>query len=239
MKFNDPIPEHGPEGYAGIQQNQAFYQCMSDTTALSCLPTHFSVMLGMNPWKRPIWQRLARQVDGKIGENATFADYLTGNKWHQLNLPSVAFAIGICERSPDVACGQKAKTAMEAQLAREGITPEKIRVQDQLALAKGKGELKEWSGTKGNKNAAKEKNGVDNVNSVPPKGGNASSYLARRLARDHPEIHAKLEAGEFKSVRAAAREVGMVKEKTPLDHLRAWWAKASEEERATFMDEVS
>jgi hypothetical protein len=40
-----------------------------------------------------------------------------------------------------------------------------------------------------------------------------ASYLARRLQRDHPAIFARLEAGEFPSVRAAAREAGIVKDR--------------------------
>ena len=38
--------------------------------------------------------------------------------------------------------------------------------------------------------------------------GNSQSYLARRLARDHEDIFGQLKAGEFPSVRAAARQRG-------------------------------
>lgn len=41
--------------------------------------------------------------------------------------------------------------------------------------------------------------------------GASSTYLARRLLRDNPEIFERLEAGEFSSVRAAALEAGIVK----------------------------
>ena len=51
--------------------------------------------------------------------------------------------------------------------------------------------------------------------------GNSSSYLAARLKRDHPEIAAAVERGEFKSIRAAAIKAKIVKERTPLDDLRA------------------
>lgn len=49
---------------------------------------------------------------------------------------------------------------------------------------------------------------VDNVNST---GGNDADYLTARIARDHPEIHGRMKAGEYKSVRAAALEAGIVK----------------------------
>jgi hypothetical protein len=35
--------------------------------------------------------------------------------------------------------------------------------------------------------------------------------LAGRIARDHPEILARMKTGEFRSVRAAALEAGIVK----------------------------
>jgi hypothetical protein len=78
---------------------------------------------------------------------------------------------------------------------------------------------------------------VDNVNLK--KGGNSSSYLAGVLKRDHPDIATALEKGEYRSVRAAAIAAGIVKVKTPLDTLRSTWAKASEDERTTFLQEVT
>jgi hypothetical protein len=42
----------------------------------------------------------------------------------------------------------------------------------------------------------------------------------RRLARDHPEILDRYEAGEFPSVRAAAREAGIVKDISPFEQVR-------------------
>jgi hypothetical protein len=72
---------------------------------------------------------------------------------------------------------------------------------------------------KGNKNASKaeDKNNPDNirVESVGDKGGTSAEYLASRLRRDHPAIADRLAAGEFKSVRAAARAAGIVKPESP------------------------
>ena len=42
------------------------------------------------------------------------------------------------------------------------------------------------------------------------KQGTSAEYLTARLKRDAPEIAARLERGEFKSVRAAAIEAGIV-----------------------------
>lgn len=55
---------------------------------------------------------------------------------------------------------------------------------------------------------------VYDVNKLP-RGGNGAAYLLRRLARDHKDILARYERGEFKSVRAAARAAGLIKDQTP------------------------
>jgi len=57
-------------------------------------------------------------------------------------------------------------------------------------------------GGRGNKAA-------DNVSSFSH--GNAADYLTRRIARDRPDILERMKAGEFRSVRQAALEAGIVK----------------------------
>ena len=44
-----------------------------------------------------------------------------------------------------------------------------------------------------------------------PKGTGSKDRLAARLKRDHPDIAARLANGEFKSIRAAALDAGIVK----------------------------
>jgi hypothetical protein len=61
--------------------------------------------------------------------------------------------------------------------------------------------------------------------------GETSSSLTARIARDRPDILARMKAGEFKSVRAAAKEAGIVRDPTPLELLQKAWAKARMEER--------
>lgn len=63
------------------------------------------------------------------------------------------------------------------------------------------------------------------------------AYLAARLRRDHPE--AVFDESVRGSVRLAAIAAGIVKVPTVLERLRKLWAKASEADRRTFMDEVS
>ena len=66
----------------------------------------------------------------------------------------------------------------------------------------------------------------------------ATIYRQRRLKADRPDLWAQVEAGE-KSTHAAAIEAGIVKVPSVLDQLRKLWAKASDADRRTFMDEVS
>jgi hypothetical protein len=73
------------------------------------------------------------------------------------------------------------------------------------------------------------------LNNIKKLAGTHRDYLAARLRRDHPDICARIEAGEFKSVRAAAIAAGIIKVQTPLDQLRHWWQKASAEERVMFL----
>ncbi len=42
------------------------------------------------------------------------------------------------------------------------------------------------------------------------KHGETADYLAARIKHDHPEIHKRVLAGEFKSIKAAAREAGII-----------------------------
>lgn len=66
--------------------------------------------------------------------------------------------------------------------------------------------------------------------------GNGPAYLAARLRRDHPD--AVFDESVRGSVRQAAIAAGIVKVPGVLDQLRKLWAKASEADRRTFMEEV-
>jgi hypothetical protein len=78
-----------------------------------------------------------------------------------------------------------------------------------------------------------------NGDNVTIKRGNSAEYLAGLLKRDHPDIAAAVERGEYRSIRAAAIAAGIVKLKTPLDILRQAWAKASNTDRETFIQEIT
>ena len=81
-----------------------------------------------------------------------------------------------------------------------------------------------------------EEKGAD---STLKRGSESAKYLLARLVRDHhDDILARYEAGEFKSVAAAARVAGIKVGQSPLQKLRSAWKAASETERETFLREV-
>jgi len=67
--------------------------------------------------------------------------------------------------------------------------------------------------------------------------GTTNEYLAARLRRDHPD--AVFYESVRGSVRQAAIAAGIVKVPSVLDKLRKLWAKASEADRRTFMEEIT
>lgn len=69
-------------------------------------------------------------------------------------------------------------------------------------------------------------------------GSTNAEYLTRRIARDAPEIAARLAAGGFPSVRQAAIAAGIVKEKSVVEKLASLWAKASDDERQAFLAHI-
>lgn len=76
--------------------------------------------------------------------------------------------------------------------------------------------------------------GVTNIS----RGGTTADYLTARIARDHPAILDRMKAGEFKSVRAAAIEAGIVKVPTALDIMRRAGARASSKELKQFIEDI-
>jgi hypothetical protein len=63
------------------------------------------------------------------------------------------------------------------------------------------------------------------------KAGNRSDYLVARIARDRPDILEQMKAGEFTSVREAARAAGLVKQTSLVQQVLHLWQKATPEER--------
>lgn len=71
----------------------------------------------------------------------------------------------------------------------------------------------------------------DNINSNSTTGGTSADYLTARIARDRPDILDRMKAGEFRSVRAAAIEAGIVKVATPYEQTTKLLAKLSKADK--------
>lgn len=78
---------------------------------------------------------------------------------------------------------------------------------------------------------------VDDVKST--QGGNSAPYLAARLKRDHPEIAAAVERGEYRSMRAAAKAAGIVKPQDPVRIIQNAWGKADPDQRAAIVNWIA
>jgi hypothetical protein len=74
---------------------------------------------------------------------------------------------------------------------------------------------------------------LDNVKKSD--GGNSADYLAARVKRDRPDIAVRVEAGEFRSMRAAALEAGIVKPACPLKAAKKAVEKMDEDQFDAFM----
>jgi hypothetical protein len=68
--------------------------------------------------------------------------------------------------------------------------------------------------------------------------GTSRSYTVSRLQREAPELFAQVVAGTL-SANAAAIQAGFRKKPTALELLRVIWAKASNAERETFIQEIT
>ena len=80
----------------------------------------------------------------------------------------------------------------------------------QLVIEQAKAQPLAHHGEIGNGRADESR--VDNVNSIEAKGGNAASYLLRRIARDQPELLDQIgEEKPYRSARAAAIAAGIIK----------------------------
>lgn len=86
-----------------------------------------------------------------------------------------------------------------------------------------------------------EAGGVDDVKSSKTpeiKGGNATDYLSRRIARDAPEVLERMKAGEFPSVRAAAVEAGIIKVPTLVHQAFRLVSRMTPAERSDFERQI-
>ena len=85
-------------------------------------------------------------------------------------------------------------------------------------------------------NGRKDESRLDIIKST--NGGTSAEYLTSRLKRDAPAIAARLQRGEFKSVRAAAIEAGIVIVPSVLEQAKRAFLKLSDLDRNEFLSWV-
>ena len=65
--------------------------------------------------------------------------------------------------------------------------------------------------------------------------GRGADYLAARIKRDRPDIAQRVEAGEYKSIRAAAIDAGIVKPACPVKAAQRAFSKMTTDQQADFL----
>lgn len=118
-----------------------------------------------------------------------------------------------------------------------GENPERIEslIRDDVeVLAMWRDAMKEKTGPK-----LKGEEGLcNNITETKVTTGTSRSYTVSRLQREAPQLFAQVVAGTL-SANAAAIQAGFRKKPTPLELLRAIWAKASNTDRETFIQEIA
>ena len=179
---------------------------------LQSLAMHLILMTkGTHDFSGPLWP--VRELhDGKIVQLDRFIDYLLLQARDGLGLPSLYFLKQTLEATVPAKDGDEALSRVRAELAKEHVDFDKHARRDELKLHGEREPLAE-QGEIGNGRSR-----VDNINSKT-EGGTSASYLAAKLKRDHPDIAERLANGEFRSVRAAAIEAGIIVPPTPLEQI--------------------
>jgi len=215
-----PPPLHTPIfGDPSASRDSASYAVYCRTQALGCLHSHkvdtegLSLYLGILQ-ERKLYLKLQRE-DGLFFKGWT--DFcLTLQPYGLGRSPQDIQAIIKEQRDP-------ASIAERAKPLREQGRPKDPR-RDPALLAEQVLPLRESQGKK-------EKG----VYSPIKRGSTNAPYLTARIARDRPDVLEAMKAGKYPSVRAAAKAAGIIKERTPIEVLRAAWGKASDEERTIFL----
>lgn len=73
----------------------------------------------------------------------------------------------------------------------------------------------------------------DNIKAT--QGGTSADYLTARIKRDRPDIAERMQRGEFRSVRAAAIEAGLVSRPDPMQQAKRAFEKLPREDRDEFI----
>lgn len=212
-----------PEEIAGEMYSLTATAIENDKFGFEALAQHIPYALGHNKDSFVAWKRRVLPPEGKVVELERFEDYLLLPVREGFGLPSLHFVDGALKLLGKK--GQKALAALRQEIPDWDARIEKERLSQTVKEAPVLAESRRPT-----KQEQADNRDIGTVN----RGSNSATYLTARIKRDAPDIAARLERGEFKSVRAAAIEAGIVKVATPLDAALAAYRRLSPEEQAAF-----
>lgn len=175
---------------------------------LSGAPSSLFTLLSTSEGGRPNWTYFVVPSTGREIRHTSVLDWITRQPTEGLGV-TLKFVVDVLTNAEDPKLGGATLAMLDQQLRAEGydginaaIAGQKIAKVPAALTASEAGKL----GGRGKKKAEKA---VDHINSFG--GGTSADYIAARIKRDHPDIAARVEAGEFKSMRAAGIVAGVVK----------------------------
>lgn len=171
--------------------------------------TLFTAQPGTKEWAMRKKQRIEEKIDAAeddiINLDIEAVDFIQGKGWRLLprneegDLFRVFKEFALAERPYGLGCTEKQFRIMVAVC--DALTPTQERAAEMLPI-------------KLNGRPSPDEN-YDNYNSFSPtQQGTSADYLTARIARDHPSIYDGMLRGDYRSVRQAAIEAGIVNVKT-------------------------
>ncbi len=194
------------------------------------LARHIRSVLGENQWKRPIWKVRVLHPDNKLVELDKFEDYLLKPVREGFGMPSL-YAVDATMKG----IGREGKLALDA--IRKEIPDWDARVENERVIQTSKEAKKSPKNGEVGRGRPKDVS-CDYITPIS-RGSTSAEYLASRIKRDAPEIAKRLERGEFKSIRAAAKAAGIVKDKSQIEIAKSALKRMNEAERNEFLSWVN
>lgn len=215
-------PPKSREEVAGEMYRDAVKEVYYGAHNIDMLAVHIRQMLtGIQKYPGAMWRERLVPPEGKRVVLDKFEDYLLRPARDGLAFKSLHQVDMMLK-----AAGKPGAEALAALRAEITDWNERVKVERTEDTGKAAPALAQHGGER----TKPDEQGSD----ATLKRDRGAAYLAARLKRDAPEIAARVERGEFKSMRAAAKAAGIIREKTKVEKMKALWNAASPEERAEF-----
>jgi hypothetical protein len=202
---------------------------------LSLLPGHLVMAIkGTEDFPGTLWRDRKVPPEGRRIQLDSFHAYLTLPMREGLHIPSMYFL-----RQLLTSQGQKGEAALklvrDELMAVDGIDFDEQADQEKAKL------LSEGRLARDGEIGRGRINRSDNITPIGERGTSAS-YLAARLARDHPDLSKRTTLPKLHkdhlSIHAAAVEAGITRKPTALENALKAFRKLSAEERRAFLEAI-